>query len=191
MQKTLKSVNKSCSATGCTKTNGRFTAGYCNAHYLRIHRHGRESLLETKHDIMQLEDGSCLMNGFIFDRDWAEFFQTVRFSAHMGLYARTGTKEFLHNIIIDLKKDSGLIADHINGNPKDNRRANLRATTYRENNINRPYSASKNIAKIGNIWRARGMDGSRAIELGRFKSREDAVAARLRFLKEKNLRVID
>lgn len=42
---------------------------------------------------------------------------------------------YLHRFIMDAPK--GMTVDHINGNTMDNRRANLRVCTYRENSCNR------------------------------------------------------
>jgi hypothetical protein len=42
---------------------------------------------------------------------------------------------YLHQEIIDVPH--GMVADHINHNPMDNRKANLRAATYSQNICNR------------------------------------------------------
>lgn len=52
------------------------------------------------------------------------------------LYARHAGK-YLHRMILGLEDDDPRVCDHINRNTKDNRRANLRAVTQKENCANR------------------------------------------------------
>ena len=92
------------------------------------------------------------------------------------VYARRGmTRPYtLHNFI------TGQIwLDHINGNPLDNRRRNLRTATPSENNFNRrnhrgSRSAYKGVDWHMGAWRARiGARGKR-YNLGYFPTEEDA-----------------
>jgi HNH endonuclease len=64
--------------------------------------------------------------------------------------------------------------DHRNGDRGDNRWANLRDVTRRQNNLNRQGDVGASFDKTRNKWTAR--IGSR--HLGRFPTREEALAAR-------------
>jgi hypothetical protein len=74
---------------------------------------------------------------------------------------------------------NGLDVDHINHNPLDNRRRNLRVCTHAENMMNvRPYSQSCGVRPVGKSWRAFLSHGGRQIHVGYFKTKDDAIAAR-------------
>lgn len=85
--------------------------------------------------------------------------------------------------------------DHINGNPSDNRIANLRKATQFENaqNIRRPQKNNSH-GNLGisydphkKLWRARiGINGKRKY-IGRFKSQEDAAQAYINAKRELHL----
>lgn len=83
-----------------------------------------------------------------------------------------------HEIIGDVP--DGMIVDHINGNPADHRRSNLRVCTYRENAFNRrPRSITgfKGVSRSGDKFLARIKDGARNRRIGLFATAEDAAAA--------------
>jgi hypothetical protein len=71
--------------------------------------------------------------------DW-ERFQHLAFS-YSGLgYVATNTggqRCYLHRLILGLEPGNPLVCDHINRNKLDNRRANLRVVTQKENCANR------------------------------------------------------
>lgn len=81
--------------------------------------------------------------------------------------------------------DPDIIIDHINRDPLDNRRINLRIATKSENSLNskinkKNTSGYKGVSfhNIGNKpWRARIIRGLKRIELGLYKTPEEAYRA--------------
>lgn len=76
--------------------------------------------------------------------------------------------------------------DHINRNPLDNRKENLRRATRTENNRNCSISKNNTSGIIGvgwnkrnNSWRVRITVDRKPIEIGSFENKEDAIKARL------------
>jgi hypothetical protein len=81
-----------------------------------------------------------------------------------GRYAVRMVKEngrkktvFMHKVIMPAPK--GYVTDHANGDPLDNRRANLRVCTQKQNLQNKrgrtdSQTGIKGVAKIGKAWRA-------------------------------------
>lgn len=90
----------------------------------------------------------------------------------------------MHRYILGIK-DPNIVIDHINRNPLDNRKENLRLCTPRENSRNT--SVSKNnktkclgisIVKKTGKYRARIMVNGKEINLGRYDNIEDAKKVR-------------
>ncbi len=89
----------------------------------------------------------------------------------------------MHRIIINAQK--GEIVDHINGNPLDNRRCNLRLCTQSQNLMNmrktRGKSQYKGVYLAGSkqpgIWKAGIKVAGKIIYLGRFTCEHEAGAA--------------
>lgn len=76
--------------------------------------------------------------------------------------------------------------DHVDRNPLNNRRSNLRLASTEENNRNRTLFQNNTSGITGvnfepkrNGWRARLYVNSKRLELGVFKEKEDAIKARL------------
>ncbi len=78
--------------------------------------------------------------------------------------------------------------DHINGNKLDNRRGNLRVVTAQMNQMNRRRlsksntSGARGVSRVASAkwkpWRAQIMVNRRAIHLGMFATRDEAIVAR-------------
>lgn len=88
----------------------------------------------------------------------------------------------MHRVIMDAPP--GMEVDHINHNPSDNRRCNLRLCTKNQNNLNRKNKVPNHYKGIGfekrkvrNQWYARITIDKRQINLGYFASPEDAARA--------------
>jgi HNH endonuclease len=87
--------------------------------------------------------------------------------------------------IMGVSKSSRPLVDHINGNPLDNRRSNLRLCTHAENNCNRKRrsdcsSGTSGVHKIPgrDVWQARIQVDGKRVSLGVYKTKEEAVAVR-------------
>ena len=81
--------------------------------------------------------------------------------------------------------------DHINGNPSDNRLANLREATSTQNGINRRRDPRNKSGKTGvtwcnnsKKWRADIGQNGKLLRLGRFDTLEAAIAARIKAERE-------
>lgn len=97
-----------------------------------------------------------------------------------------GSTFLLHRLIMGLEKGDPRQVDHINGNRADNRKSNLRLASPSQNAMNKARKDSQ--SGITGVW----WDGNRErwcvqiradrrrINLGRYVSREDAIAARAR-----------
>lgn len=88
----------------------------------------------------------------------------------------------LHRLIMDLYEPD-LVVDHINRNPLDNRKCNLRIVTKTQNHLNaplikRPLYGIAGISKSNNKWIASVSRQGKTIRLGSFDSLKDAVSAR-------------
>ena len=98
----------------------------------------------------------------------------------MGTVSANERPISLHHFILG-RPPKGFIVDHINGNPSDNRRANLRFCRHSENMKNRRKSRAS-MSPYKGIWLQRNTgawrvqiecDGTR-IDLGTFKDAEAA-----------------
>lgn len=91
----------------------------------------------------------------------------------------------LNRFILDVY-DENIIVDHIDGNPKNNRRYNLRICTKQENCFNRKVQIRNTSgvtgvcwSKVQNKWQAKIGVNYKYIHLGYYEKFEDAVLARL------------
>lgn len=128
-----------------------------------------------------------LTNGGVAIVDDEDFAHLSRWSWHRDRsgYARRGGTyrvSMMHRLVSAAEK--GVEVDHVNGNPLDNRRENLRFATRGENARNvgplpfrkhgLPY---KGISKSRDGWGAFISIHKRQIYLGRFPTPEEAAAA--------------
>lgn len=93
---------------------------------------------------------------------------------------------YTHRVIYKLLTgEEPLLIDHINGNPVDNRIENLRSVSNQENarntkmfNTNTSGHVGVSFMKAASKWEAYIWDNYRKINLGLFKTKEEAVEAR-------------
>jgi len=147
------------------ETNGEVTKVFLN------HRaKGQFATLIDTEDLPKIKE---------FPNNWNVNFQN---SDHIYVVTTLGGQSFrMHRIINECPTDK--MVDHINGNTLDNRKANLRNVTGKENQQNRSKGAQRNsksgirgVCWVGqrNKWRADiKVDGKR-IYLGLFDTKEEA-----------------
>lgn len=132
-----------------------------------------------------------LYGGYIALVDEQDFEQLSQYRWHLArsgknTYARTrieGKHTQMHRLILPSPTD--MVIDHVNGNGLDNRRANLRLATQRQNNAHRvrgkENAASKYIGvylgRDGKSWRAQIVVNDNLIYLGLFRTQRDAATA--------------
>ena len=91
---------------------------------------------------------------------------------------------YIHRLVMDCPDN--MIVDHINGDPMDNRKINLRICTYAENCKNRKKTKSKTASsyrgvtwhKRDRLWHARITVNGSVIFIGCFDSEMNAAMAR-------------
>jgi hypothetical protein len=99
-------------------------------------------------------------------------------------YARTTKKRQsfdMHRMIMDAK--SGQMVDHINGDTLDNRRANLRIATRKQNSANHDIAVNNHSGVTGVSWNKKGNTWIVYLGrqyLGQYTKFEDAVNVRKR-----------
>lgn len=101
---------------------------------------------------------------------------------------KNGRRVSMHHLV-NGKPPKGLVTDHINRNPLDNRIENLRFVTQSENMINRDMDGRNKSGYIGVYWHTRQKKwcakirrNYRDIHVGYYSSPEDANTARIKVL---------
>ncbi len=90
----------------------------------------------------------------------------------------------LHRMILGLDPNDPRQGDHVNRNPLDNRRANLRIATHPQNSQNKGSSPGSSSAYRGvswdrrrQLWKATAGVNGRQVQIGRFDSESEAAMA--------------
>ena len=144
--------------------------------------------------VMECEFGNCSeawrdKKTFLVDiDDYEEFVDGYSFYLNSGYVLYSGTKDGLickrlHRIIMGDPED--LVVDHINGDPLDNRKDNLRVVTVQQNNMNQGINKNNKSGVAGvswnknaNKWVAQISYKNKLIHLGCFDNLADAAKAR-------------
>lgn len=99
--------------------------------------------------------------------------------------AENGRSKRLHRILLDRKLAKGLVVDHINRDKLDNRKANLRVCTQKDNMRNASIACNNKSGVTGvffdkkvNRWRAQVYIKGKTKHVGIFDDFEEAVKAR-------------
>ena len=191
---------KICSVEGC---NGKhYAKGYCQKHYRQIKKYGC-ILTRTRYDsneIIEYEDYAEIvlydLNGIETERaliDLDDIDRCKDYKWHLKTkklkYVETvynGAKISLHHYILGFRyENDNMVVDHINHNPLDNRKENLRICTQQENIFNSSKGANNTSGirgvtykKADNLWVAQIMINGRTLYRS-FKSKEQAIEQRL------------
>jgi hypothetical protein len=127
-------------------------------------------------------------NGTEFIIDHEDFDKVIEFTwrniTHNYIIAqKNNEKILLHRLIMNPKENE--VIDHINGNPLDNRKCNLRICTHQENsrntkvNINNT-SGHRGVYFSNGKWTAYITKDYKKKNLGRFNDIKDAINARIK-----------
>jgi hypothetical protein len=105
---------------------------------------------------------------------------TITAKGYVELKTRELRGKLLHRVILAVQ-DSKVHVDHINGDPLDNRKCNLRLCSTQENQFNsgpkNKNGLPKGVAKVGDRYRARLKINYTQYHLGYFNTIEAADAA--------------
>lgn len=124
----------------------------------------------------------------VIDADDADRVRPFSWRTHSGYvyaYVRADKryhKQWLHRLITDAP--DGMLVDHVNGDTRDNRKANLRLCTFRQNRMNSrnrtkptPKSGHTGVYAVRGQYIARVHDGDRVLNIGSFDDADAAAAA--------------
>lgn len=136
-----------CSMDGCSKAI--HAKGYCDTHYRRFKKHGNtdcpsreDNELILHVDYAEIKINNPKTGGITLvkvDIEDIEKLKGVRwYLSGKNQYARNDKRGMLHRYVLGV--DSEIIVDHINGNPHDCRKANLRTCTISDNSKNKAIS---------------------------------------------------
>lgn len=154
--------------------------------------HNRELQSKENEYDMNGEYGICYFNNggyFIFDLEDYNKLRQYTWSNRDGYAGCTrkinGKPSAIvaTRLILDIA-DGDLEVDHINGNPSDNRKSNLRIVSHLENMQNKKIyknntSGTTGVSQLHNgKWKARIMVNGNEMWLGTFETKEEAVYAR-------------
>lgn len=113
-----------------------------------------------------------------------------------GIYAGLlykGIRYYLHDFIMQRINlyDKTKVVDHVNQNHLDNRRENLRNLTFAQNCINNCRNIKPRYVKRDKIWRVRVRRDYKEINLGSFKTEQEANLVLNNFLKKEGIAKCD
>lgn len=167
---------------------------YCNKHWLRMYNNGTiEPKLRARTNKYEICGDKLLITTAKGDKIVADAADYEVLSKFSWCISKTGYPVAningktvkLHRYLLGVK-DVSVIIDHINGDPLDNRRQNLRVCTNSENTRNckvaknntSGYTGIRKIAKSGR-YNVRITFNRQEIHIGNFENIEDAIEARI------------
>ena len=141
-----------------------------------------EIILKSDHAVIVTNKGEHVL----IDLEDVDKVRVRSWNVHKG-YARMkfNNKAIdLHRFVMGCEPGDGNLVDHIDHNTLDNRKSNLRLADYTTNQYNRAAQKSNTSGTVGvhlgdnGKWIARIWVYKKAIHLGSFKNKEDAIKAR-------------
>ena len=176
-----------CGATFSSHFEGK---PYCNLHYLRMKTNGTPEFVGRKSKNEFAVDGDTVKcktsSGVEFLISNSDLDTVMKYTWCLSktgyLVANiNGSVTKLHRYLLSPGK--GVLVDHINGDPKDNRRENLRVCKPKDNSRNAKKKSEHSIIcgvqkKSNGKYRARIMVDRNEIALGTFDTVEEAIEAR-------------
>jgi ribosomal protein S17E len=188
-----------CSVEDCGQKH--VAKGLCNKHYAQLLRFGHvksrtgfdSNEYIVKEDVCEVH---CFNNSgdisdiFIIDKECKDKCIPYRWSSSKG-YIRNKMIGSLTYFILGIKPVKGYMIDHINRNPRDNRKANLRFCTVFGNVCNSKKGKNNTSGYVGvrynkqkNNWLAEIYFERTPYYLGSFKIKEEAASAYNKAAKE-------
>lgn len=184
-------MSSTCKVEGCD--NPIRTKGFCNKHYQQMLKYGeiRHGKYEPN-EIIIYEDYAEMLLYNLSGQEVARTLINIEdvsrvkdYHWYIDNYGYVNCKNKnghykLHRFVMDCPDD--MVVDHINHNPLDNRRENLRVCTNMQNQWNKGItkkntSGITGVYKEGNGWRARIKVDGKTIQK-RVKTKEEAIKLR-------------
>ena len=183
---------KTCKVDGCN--NKHLAKGYCNKHYRQMRRHG-EILDRTRFtpneiviydnyaEIILYDNQNKEKSRAIIDIDDIDKVKLYKWGLSGDYVFNKITGTLLHRFIMNCPEY--MVVDHINHNPLDNRKCNLRVCTQDDNMKNQKKRINNTSGYTGvywhkntNKWIARITVNKKHIYLGCYDNLEEAIEVR-------------
>lgn len=187
---------RECKVNGC---NGKhYGNGYCEKHWWQVRRYGDtlERTQRDKNEIVIIEDVAYIV---LYNKDSEEVARTVIDKNNVDVvknykwcldndgYVVTTINNktiHLHRFLLNCD-DTDKVVDHIDGNPLNNKKSNLRIVTQKENRMNNSLKGLGTNKRVGVVyckrekkWRATIQKDYKVYYLGYFHTEEEAIKAR-------------
>lgn len=105
---------------------------------------------------------------------------------HVATSDKDNKTIYLHRLIMGCERYDGTVIDHIDGNPLNNRKENLRICTQQQNVFNHKVAKNNTSGITGvswdktrNKWVAQIVYNNKNYHLGRYNNKQDAINARI------------
>lgn len=184
----------------CGRECKQLAKGMCTKHYNQSRKYGHcidsnPRTIKDPNEVIEYEDHAeiILYNKkceeiarALIDLEDVDKVKEYKWSLNDKGYVRSDNKIeriYLHRFVMNCPDD--MVVDHINHNPIDNRKENLRTCTHQQNMINRQKQHNNTSGTTGvwwhkknNKWITQITVNSVTIHLGYFDTKEEAIEAR-------------